>query len=284
MQRFSLIRKKVKKSNKPIKFDQVLGIPYFVILILLIVLPILILVVYSFLAENQAFELRFSLSHYINFFKEPLFIKSMGRSLGIAFISTAFCLIIGYPLAYIIAMGKARTSSLLILLITSPMWINMILRVQALKQVFEMIMPRFYLTESALIIGMVYIFLPFMVLPIYTVLAKMDKSLFEASADLGATKFKTIVKVVIPLSITGILSGITMVFLPIATTLVVPKYLGPSGRNLIGNIIEQAITKRQYGSYGYGAAIAVVLALIMVVLVNLMNRADRYQGGSKDED
>ena len=284
MQRFNLIRKKRQDKGKTIKFDQVLGIPYYVILSLLIVLPILILIVYSFLAENAAFELSFSFSHYINFFKEPLFIKSMGRSLGIAFIATSFCLIIGYPLAYIIAMGKARTSALLIVLITSPMWINMILRVQALKQVFEMVLPRFYLTESALIIGMVYIFLPFMILPIYTVLAKMDKSLFEASADLGATKFQTIVKVVIPLSISGILSGITMVFLPIATTLVIPKYLGPSGRNLIGNIIEQAITKRQYGSYGYGAAIAVVLGGIMIILVTLMNRADRYQGGLRDEN
>lgn len=284
MQRFNLIRRKRNDKTKAIKFDQVLGIPYYIILIVLIVLPILLLVLYSFLAENAAFELRFSLSHYMNFFREPLFIKSMGRSLGIAFIATTVCLMIGYPLAYIIAMAKMRTSALLIVLITSPMWINMILRVQALKQVFEMILPRFYLTESALIIGMVYIFLPFMVLPIYTVLAKMDKSLFEASADLGATKIKTIIKVVIPLSISGILSGITMVFLPIATTLVVPKYLGPSGRNLIGNIIEQAITKRQYGSYGYGAAIAVVLGLIMVVLVNLMNRADRYQGGNRDEN
>ena len=160
----------------------------------------------------------------------------------------------------------------------------MILRVQALKQVFEMIMPRFYLTEAALLIGMVYIFLPFMVLPIFTVLSKMDKGLFEAASDLGATKFQTIVKVVIPLSVSGILSGITMVFLPIATTLVVPKYLGPSGRNLIGNIIEQAITKQQYGSYGYGAAIAVILGFIMIGLVSLMKRADRYQGGMSDED
>lgn len=283
MQRFNLIRKKGKTKKTSIKFDQVLGIPYYIILLLLIVLPIFLLVVYSFLAENDAFQLTFSFNHYINFFKEPLFIKSMGRSLGIAFIATAISLLIGYPLAYIIAMSRPKTKALLILLITAPMWINMILRVQALKQVFEMVLPRFYLTETALIIGMVYIFLPFMVLPIFTVLSKMDKGLFEASADLGATKTQTIFKVVIPLSLSGVLSGITMVFLPIATTLVVPKYLGPSGRNLIGNIIEQAITKKQHGSYGYGAAIAVVLALIMVVLVRLMNRADRYQGGLRDE-
>lgn len=284
MQRFSLTRKREVKDKKKLKFEQVLGIPYYAILLILIVLPIVLLVLYSFLAENDAFELTFSFNHYINFFKEPLFIKSMGRSLGIAFIATGASLLIGYPLAYLIAMSKQRTSSLLIILITSPMWINMILRVQALKQVFQLINPNFHLTETALVMGMVYIFLPFMVLPIFTVLSKMDKGLFEASSDLGATKTQTIVKVVIPLSLSGVLSGITMVFLPIATTLVVPKYLGPSGRNLIGNIIEQAITKKQYGSFGYGAAIAVVLALIMIFLVSLMKRADRYQGGLKDEN
>lgn len=283
MERF-IIKAKPKLKLKKMNFHQVLGVPYYVILTILIVLPILLLVVYSFLTENEAFEVSFSLRHYANFFIEPLFIKSMGRSLLIAFISTFACLLIGYPLAYLIAMSKPQVSAMLILLITAPMWINMILRIQALKQVLEMINTSLPSTEAALIIGMVYIYLPFMVLPIYTVLSKMDKSYFESAADLGATKVQTMTKVVIPLSISGVLSGVTMVFLPIATTLVVPKYLGPSGRNLIGNIIEQAVTKRQYGGYGYGAAIAIVLALIMVSLVTLMKKFDKYQGGALNEE
>ena len=118
----------------------------------------------------------------------------------------------GYPLAYLIAMSKPQVSAMLILLITAPMWINMILRIQALKQVLEMINTSLPSTEAALIIGMVYIYLPFMVLPIYTVLSKMDKSYFESAADLGATKVQTMTKVVIPLSIWCIIRSYYGVF------------------------------------------------------------------------
>lgn len=273
----NFFKKSKRKEKKKIKFDQILGFPYYILLITLVVLPIMLLLLYSFLVETSNFDLTFSLNHYINFFREPLFLRSMGRSIRIAFLGTLFSLMIGYPLAYIISLSKPKTKTLLLLLITAPMWINMLLRVLALKQVFEMINLRFHLTETALIIGMVNIFLPFMVLPIYSVLDKMDKNLYEAAADLGATKTQTIIKVVIPLSLSGVLSGIIMVFLPMATTLVVPKYLGPSGKNLIGNIIEQAITKRQYGGYGYGAAISVVLALIILLMVSLMKKVDKYQ-------
>lgn len=285
MERFNIFKgKSVAKKDKKIKFEQFLGIPYYVLLTILIVLPIFLLLIYSFLEGQSNFDLTFSLNHYLNFFREPLFIKSMGRSIGIAFLGTSIALMIGYPMAFLIALSKPRTKLLLILLITSPMWINMILRVLAIKQVFEMINLRLHLTEFALVVGMVNIYLPYMILPIFTVLDKMDKNLFEAASDLGATKFKTIVKVVIPLSLSGVLSGIIMVFLPMATTLVVPKYLGPSGKNLIGNIIEQAITKRQYGGYGYGAAIAVVLAIIILILVSIMKRFDKYQEAGTNEN
>jgi len=273
----NFFKRSKRKEKKKVKFEQILGLPYFVILAILIVLPILLLLLYSFLIETSNFDLTFSLNHYINFFREPLFLRSMGRSIRIAFLGTLFSLIIGYPLAYIISLSKPRTKALLVLLITAPMWINMLLRVLALKQVFEMINLRLHLTETALIIGMVNIYLPFMVLPIYSVLDKMDKNLYEAAADLGATKMQTLIKVVIPLSLSGVLSGVIMVFLPMATTLVIPKYLGPSGKNLIGNIIEQAITKRQYGGYGYGAAISVVLAIIILLMVSLMKKVDKYQ-------
>ena len=287
MDRFNIFKGAKRQSRKPkkkIKFDLLLGIPYYIILSILIVLPIFLLLLYSFLEGESNFDLTFSLNHYLNFFREPLFIKSMGRSIWIAFLGTFFSLLIGYPLAFIIARSKPRTKMLLILLITSPMWINMILRVLAIKQVFEMINLRLHLTETALIIGMVNIFLPFMVLPIFTVLDKMDDNLFEAAADLGATKTQTMLKVVIPLSLSGVLSGIIMVFLPMATTLVVPKYLGPSGKNLIGNIIEQAITKRQYGGYGYGAAIAIVLAAIILLMVTIMKKVDKYQEVGMNEN
>jgi len=237
----------------------------------------LMMILYSIQTERPSgvFTISFTFEHYISFFSEALFIRLMLESIYLAALSTILTLIIGYPLAYIISRSKPRKQLLLILLISAPMWINMLLRTRALQQVFEMVAPHLLGTNIAIIIGMTYVFLPFMVLPIYTVLSKIDDNLFESAADLGANKFQTIVRVIIPLSLTGILSGIMMVFLPAATTLVVPKYLG-QGRFLIGNLIENAMI--QQGRFGYGSAIAIVLSLVIMALIYLMKKVDKYQG------
>ncbi len=283
MNRFEVFKNNKKpKSKTKLHFETFLGIPYYIILSTLIVLPVLILLIYSFQdSTNSTLEFTITFKHYISFFKEVGFLINVAKSLGYAAFATVITLLIGYPLAYLIATSKPRTGAMLITLVNAPMWINMLLRIRALKQVFNMVDPLFFAQDSAMIIGMIYIYLPFMVIPIYTVLAKMDRSLFESSADLGATRWQTIRKVVIPLSLSGVLSGIIMVFLPMATTLVIPNELGSSG--LISKIIEESIGQKIHGGYGFGAAIAMVLALIILGLVQLMKKANKYQGGHADE-
>lgn len=273
---------KKKSTNKSkLNFDVMIGIPYIIIMSFLVILPLGILFLYSFVRTGVGFEIKFTFANYINFVNEPLFLQVFGFSLLIAFLTTIFCLIIGYPLAYIIARSNKRIQVVLILLINAPMWINMLLRVRSLQQLLSFFGDYSYESMGALIFGMVYIFLPFMVLPIYTVLSKMDEHYFESSADLGANKFQTFVKVIVPLSLSGIISGVIMVFLPSATTLVVPKYLGP-GRHLIGDIIEATIMNQSYGGYGYGAAISIVVGILIMLLVFFMKKVDKYQGGQNE--
>jgi spermidine/putrescine transport system permease protein len=275
-------KEKPSSHQKKISTEHILGMPYYALLIILIVIPILMMILYSFQTDQPhgIFVISLTLKHYLRFLSEPLFIKTMGQALYLAGVSTTVTLIIGYPIAYIISRSKPRVQLLLLLLISAPMWINMLLRTRALQQVVEMINPDILGTNFIIIFGMSYLYLPFMVLPIFTVLNKMDENLFQSAADLGANKFQTIVKVVIPLSLTGILSGIMMVFLPAATTLVVPKYLG-NNILLIGNLIEKAFLG---GQYGYGAAISVLLAIIIMGFVKLIKKVDRYQGASHEED
>ncbi|NLK12439.1 MAG: ABC transporter permease, partial [Candidatus Phytoplasma sp.] len=158
---------------------------------------------------------------------------------------------------------------------TAPMWINMLIRANGLKQIFSMVAPNLLGTDFAIITGMVYMYLPYMVLPIYTSLSKIDDSLYESSADLGANKLQTIRKVIIPLSLSGVMSGIMMVFLPAATTLVVPKYLGDGKRYMIGNLIDEAILLK--GNYGYGAAVSLILGILMMVLIYFIKKIDKYE-------
>ena len=136
----------------------------------------------------------------------------MTTSLWIAFTTTIVTLFIGYPLAYIMTRMKLKTQMTLLILINAPMWINMLLRVRALEQIIRMIFPFLIDSFGGVVIGLVYVYLPFMVLPIYAVLSKIDPNLMESAADLGASKFKTLIKVIIPLSLSGVLSGILMVF------------------------------------------------------------------------
>ncbi len=275
-----LIKPGVKRKTK-LSLELILGIPYQTVIVALIIVPLLLMLVYSFQAKSTSavFSLVFTFDNYLRFFSEQIFVRLMAESIGLAFGATIITLAIGYPIAFIISRSKPKTRALLILLVTAPMWINMLLRTRALQQIFTMIDPELLGSNIAIMVGMTYNFLPFMVLPIYTVLAKIDNSLFESASDLGANKLQTMLKVIIPLSFSGILSGIMMVFLPAATTLVVPKYLG-EGRFLIGNLIENAMISQ--GDFGYGSAIALVMAGFILVFLYLIKKVDTYQGANDE--
>ncbi|MBM7453885.1 spermidine/putrescine transport system permease protein [Acholeplasma morum] len=272
MFRNPVYKEKSPKKKLTINSTQLMGIPYYGVLIALILIPVILIVFYAVTERVNDLFITFSLTYFRQFINEPAFIKTMFDSIKLAVYTTVVALMIGYPTAYLITKTKKKTQSLLILILTAPMWVNMLLRTLAWKQLFEMFNADLLGTDFAIITGMVYVFLPFMVLPIYTVLSKIDPKLYEAADDLGASKVETFFKVTLPLSISGILSGITMVLLPAATTLVIPKYLGKN-RYLIGNLIENRFL--QFGDWGYGSAIAIILSALIMVLVYLTRKLDR---------
>ena len=274
-------RKKIKNLN----ISKILGIPFFIITILFIALPFLMIILYSFKKDPDAsiFNMELTFNNYYHFFKTASFMGIMGQSVYFALITTVITILIGYPLAYFISIQKSRMQSLFILLITAPIWINMLIRTLALKQIINLGMPFLLGTRFAVILGMVYIFLPFMVVPIYSVISKIDKNLYEAGADLGANSFKVFLKIILPLSRNGIYSGILMVFLPSATSLIVPQYLG-NGRYLIGNVIE-AFAKMS-GNIGISSAITIILSIFMiasVALVKIDKIKRRQNNGNKEK-
>src|SRR5690554_768387 len=272
--------KKEKLKRRKFKAVNLIGWPYLLILFMLIVIPVLLIVFYAITDNVKDIYFEFTLKYFLMFFKEAAFVKVMKDSIVLALITTLICLIIGYPLAFVISRQAPKRQAILILLVTAPMWINMLIRVLAWKQIFNIIDERIIGTNFAIVVGMVYVFLPFMVLPIYTVLSKIDPLLYEASADLGSSAVITFLKVTLPLSIGGVLSGVTMVLLPAATTIVIPKILG-EGKYLIGNLIEDRFLKA--GNWSYGSAIAIVLALIIMLMVVLTKRFDRNKGGEAYE-
>lgn len=273
------VRPKPKK-----KFEFYLGIPYYAVLISLVVIPIFLMIVSSFQFDNRSgiYPISFTLNHYLDFLRATSFVRAMTSSLWIAAATTLVALIIGYPLAYILTRMKPKTQITLLLLINAPMWINMLLRVRALEQIIRMFFP--FLIDSFLgvVIGLVYVYLPFMVLPIFAVLSKIDPNLLESSADLGANKIKTIIKVVIPLSLSGVLSGILMVFLPAATTIIIPQYLAPSQNiYMIGTLIEKSVINS--GRISYASAVAIILSLVILGIIYYVKKLDKYKGVNSNE-
>lgn len=275
------LKKEKRLRGKKPNVATVLGIPYYIILLGLIIIPVVLIVFYAITEKVNQLYYRFTFEYFVMFFKEPIFLKTLGDSLFLAIITTIITLIIGYPIAFVIAKKPPKAQALLILLVTAPMWINMLIRVLAWKQIFDMIDTTLLGSNTAIIIGMVYAYLPFMVLPIYTVISKIDPLLYEASADLGASNFKTFLKVTLPLSVGGILSGITMVLLPAATTIVIPKILG-NGKYLIGSLIEDRFLKA--GNWGYGSAIAIILSLIIMAMVYITKKVDKNKEVEKFEN
>ena len=266
------------------KLENYLGIPYYVVLIILVVVPIFLLIVSSFQLENQSgiFPISFTLNHYMDFLRATAFVRAMTSSLWIAAATTVVALILGYPIAYLLTRMRLRTQMTLLLLINAPMWINMLLRVRALEQIMRMFFPFLIDSFAGVVIGLVYIYLPFMILPIYAVLSKIDTNLLESAADLGANRVKTLTKVIIPLSLSGVLSGVLMVFLPAATSIIIPQYLAPSQNiYMIGTLIEKSIVNN--GRISYASAVAIVLSLVILGIVYYIKKLDKYKGVNSNE-
>lgn len=272
------------------RFSQ-LAIPYAVWVALMILLPMLLILLYAFTTQgNDIVNFSFTLDHFIRFFTDQDFLLILWRSLVIAFKTTIICVLLGYPIAYFIARSSDKVRNILVLVITLPMWINMLVRTYAwigilsdggiLQNILSFLgfgEPELLYTEGAVLLGMVYNFMPFMILQVNTSLCKMDKSLLEASADLGANRFQTFWRVTFPLSLSGVISGITLVFLPAVSSFFIPKLLGGGQFFLIGNVIEnQFIT---VGEWNFGSAISMIMAVVMMLCMFLIRRVDERNSG-----
>ena len=275
------------------KFSQ-LAIPYIVWAVLMLVLPMALIFLYSITEPgNSIISFSITLDQYIKFFTDKDFLLILWRSLVIAIKTTIICLLLGYPIAYYIARTKEKTQNILILCITIPMWINMLVRtyawigllsdgglIQKLLGLVGLGNVKLLYTEGAVLLGMVYNFLPFMILQIQTSLSKMDHSLLEASADLGASPVQTFRRVTLPLSLPGVINGITLVFLPAVSSFFIPKLLGGGQYFLIGNMIEnQFIT---VGEWNFGSAISMIMAVIMMLLMMAVRKTEKRNAGGKE--
>ena len=274
------------------------SIPYVIWMAFFVVIPIIMVVVYAFTTAEGGFTIE-------NFSNMGTYAVVFGRSFKLALIATAVCLLIGYPISYFMAKEGTRFQRLAMVLIMRPMWMNFLLRTYSwmsilennglLNQLFRSIglidlynsiairfvsNPALYEpithfqmigTQGAVILGMVYNYLPFMILPIYSVIVKLDGSLLEAARDLGADSTGVFRKVIFPLSLPGILSGITMVFVPSVSTFAISRMLGGGTQMLLGDLIEQQYMGGAYNPH-LGAAISLVMMLVVVACMVVMNR------------
>lgn len=243
--------------------------PYVLFLVLFVVLPLILIVVYAF-TDAQG---HFTIKNFVQFFNTSEAVNTFIYSLAIALLTTLICLLLGYPAAYIMATAELKTPAVMAMLFILPMWINFLLRTLATVELFNMFsIP---LGEGALLYGMCYDFLPFMIYPIYNTLQKMDRSLIEAARDLGANGREVFTKVIFPLSMPGIYSGIIMVFMPTVSTFAIAELLTRNKITLFGSLIQRAFGEGGLQMWNYGAA----LSLIMLLIIGLTSFL-----GNKDED
>ncbi len=265
------------------------AVPYVGWMALFVVAPIVMVVLYAFTAASGGFTLE-------NFARIGGYAVVFTRSFQLALIATVICLLIGYPVAYMISREGPRFQRVAMMLVMLPMWMNFLLRTYSWMSILENtgLLNRFFSaiglfslinrlfgvqleyfpminTQGAVVLGMVYNYLPFMILPIYSVIEKLDSSLLEAARDLGANSLGVFRKVILPLSLPGVLSGVTMVFVPSVSTFAISKLLGGSNELLLGDLIEQYFVGTSYNPY-LGSAVALVMMVIVVVCMAVMNR------------
>ena len=245
--------------------------PYIAWIAAFIVAPMIMILLYAITIKgNSTLVFQFTLDNFLKFFNDPTFVKVLITSLKIAFFTTVFCVLIGYPAALMIANLSEKAQAFMILLMTLPMWINMLLKTYAWRGI---LLNFTFSSEFKVFIGMIYDFLPYMIIQIYTSISKMDRNLIVASYDLGANKVQTFLKVILPLSVPGIISGITLVFLPAVSSFVIPKLLGGGDYVLIGNLIETYFIST--GNWNFGSAISLIMALIIIASMWFVKKIDR---------
>ena len=260
--------------------------PYLFWSVSFVVIPLLVIVYYAFTSDEGTFT--FSNLAQIT---TPENLKALGMSLLLSFLSTLICLVLAYPLAMILSQKQVNQTSFIVLIFILPMWMNFLLRTLAWQTLLEkngvinsvlgfLHLPALEIinTPYAIILGMVYNFLPFMILPIYNVLAKIDDNTINAAKDLGANEFQTLTHIWIPLSLPGIISGITMVFVPALTTFVISNLLGGSKILLIGNVIEQEFTKGS--NWNLGSGLSLVLMIFILLSMALIAKYDKEGEGT----
>ena len=282
--------------NKMSKTNSKLGLkissPYIIWSGLFIIIPLFLIIFFAFTRSDNG-TYTFTLQNFEELM-QPMYFRIFYRSLKLALISTILCLLIGYPAAYIIAKSKASRQSVLLMLVIIPMWMNFLLRTYAwsailgrngvLNTILTSIgLPAMNIlyTDTAVMLGMVYNFLPFMIIPIYTILTKMDQDLINAAKDLGANSAQVFTKVIFPLSMPGVVSGITMVFMPAVSTFVISKLLGGGQFMLIGNLIEQQFMS--VGDWHFGSAISIFMMIVILISMAILNKfsdeSDKEGGG-----
>lgn len=259
--------------------QKILSAPYLVWMAVFVVVPLVMVAYFAFFDGDGNFTLEYvaNVAQYSNIFV---------RSVWLAALATVICLLLAYPLAYILAKMDTKVQSTMIMIVILPMWMNFLLRTYAWmtllgnEGIINTLLGYIGLgpykmlnTQGAVVLGMVYDYIPYMILPIYTVMAKIDKSVLEAANDLGCSSFKTIFKVVLPLSLPGVMSGITMVFVPAISTFIISRMLGGGSNLLIGDLIEMQFLGNSYNP-NLGASISLVLMVIILLIMTLMNQFD----------
>ena len=264
--------------------------PYVLWSFLLIVLPLALILLYSITTgDNSLITIHFTLDNFRKI-SDPIYLNVFIKSLQMGLITTGVCLVLAYPMAYIISKFDESSQNILILLVTIPMWINTLLRTYAwmsllsdngiINSLFKLLglnQQTMMYTNFSVVMGLVCDLLPFMVIPIHTSLAKMDHSLVEAASDLGANRFQTFTKVILKLSLPGVINGVSMVFLLSISSFVIPQLLGGHQFVLIGNLIENQFIS--VGDWNFGSSISVILAVIILVMMGFMKKIDPDENG-----
>ncbi len=263
--------------------NKLIAAPYLVWMVVFILVPLIMVAYFAFTDKDGNFTLDYvaDVAQYSQIFV---------RSIWLAAIATVICLVISYPLAYILTGFSKNTQSTMLMIVMLPMWMNFLLRTYAWMTMlgnngiintilgFVGLGPfKMLNTEGAVVLGMVYNYLPYMILPLYSVMVKIDKSVIEAASDLGCNPWKTILRVVFPLSLPGVMSGITMVFVPAISTFIISRMLGGGGNLLIGDLIEMQFLGNAY-NVNLGAAISLVLMVIILLIMTIMNQFDNDDG------
>ncbi|MBC8531885.1 ABC transporter permease [Gehongia tenuis] len=266
-----------------------LATPYIVWMCIFIVIPMFLVLYYAFTVDASGGRVAFSLENFEKFF-QPVYLSVLWRSLVMALLSTIICLLIGYPTAMILASRDFSKAGTLLLLFMVPMWMNFLLRTYAWKAILEntgiinsflqaigLEPVQMLYTSGAVVFGMVYNYLPFMILPIYTSLKKIDRSLIEAAQDLGGRPSRVFRKVTFPLSLPGVMSGVTMVFMPAVSTFVISRLLGGAQFMLFGDLIEQQFIFAN--DWHFGSTLSIIMMALILISMGIFYRYDDEEGG-----